>query len=75
MIVVHSPDQKLFEQAIFIIRDGAREVSDDVLLKEANRLIKNSPEHGKRKLYEYGAFWAISGALVMAAVWGLTTVL
>ena len=33
VIVVHSPEPKLFEQAIFILRVDAREVTDEQLLK------------------------------------------
>ena len=40
VILVHSPDKKLFEQAIFILRDDAREVTEEMLLKEAERAIR-----------------------------------
>ena len=43
VIVVHSPDPKLFEQAIFILKEdaiGQEGITDAVLLKEANRLIR-----------------------------------
>ncbi len=73
VIVVQSPDQKLFEQAIFILRDDQPSVSDEALLKEAKRLI-NMSEKGKRKQhYLPGPVWACSGALVTAAVWLLCT--
>ena len=39
VIVVHAPDPKLFEQAIFILKDTAQGVSEDALLKEAERVI------------------------------------
>ena len=37
VIVVQSNDKKLFEQAIFILRDAALQqgITDDMLLKEA----------------------------------------
>ena len=38
IIVVNAPDQKLFEQAIFILREGAvgaDGITDEALLKEA----------------------------------------
>ena len=41
VIVVHSPDPKLFEQAIFILKEGAvgqEGITDAALLKEAKRL-------------------------------------
>ena len=69
VIVVRSPDPELFEQAIFVLRDGGREVSDEVLLKEANRLIgKRHQEDSKRKFGAY-FFWAASGALTTSLLW------
>ena len=44
VILVHSPDKKLFEQAIFILREDAREVTEEALMKEAERAIS---EEGK----------------------------
>ena len=40
IIVVRDPDPKLFEQAIFILKEGAADtgITDDALLKEARRL-------------------------------------
>ena len=35
VIMVRSPDKKLFEQAIFILKEGARPVTDEMLLREA----------------------------------------
>ena len=37
VIMVHSPDPKLFEQAIFILKDEAVEngITEEALLKEA----------------------------------------
>ena len=74
VIVVHSPDQKLFEQAIFIIKEnamGEAGVTDEALLKEADRLLK-SGSGKKRKLIYYGPVWAALGAAVTGMVWGLT---
>ena len=75
VIVLHAPEPKLFEQAIFIlkedaVRDGG--VTDDVLLKEARRLISEQKGGRKRKLWMYGPVWACGGALVMALAWGLS---
>lgn len=72
VIVVHSPEPKLFEQAIFILKEDAAQngVTDEALLKEAEAAIRIG-EHGprKRKLYYYGAFWAAIGAAVMGMFW------
>ena len=48
VIVVHSPDPKLFEQAIFILKDNAvgEGITDEALLKEAQ---KATPATGRKK--------------------------
>ena len=76
VIVVHSPDPKLFEQAIFILKDEAVEkgITEEALLQEAQNIIR--PGHGKkRKLYLYGPFWACGGAIFTGALWLLTVIL
>lgn len=72
VVVVNSPDQNLFEQAIFILKDGA-EVTDEALLREANKAIHGRPEGKKRKLWLYGPAWACFGAAATGFVWLLTT--
>lgn len=77
VIVVHAPEPKLFEQAIFILKENAAQegVTDEALLKEAEQAIRMGERHpNKRKLTYYGAFWASVGAAVTALVW-LATVL
>ena len=73
VIVVHSPDPKLFEQAIFILRDGAVEqgVTEELLLKEARRAVRT----GAVKRRVHGSVWAAGGALLTGAVWLLTALL
>ena len=71
VIVVHSPDKKLFEQAIFILRDDMGEgVTDEQLMKEAERAIR-LPQVKKNW---HGPLWAAAGAAVTGAAW-LVTVL
>ena len=72
VIVVHSPDPKLFEQAIFILKEDAAQlgVTDEALLKEAEQAIRMGERiPRKRKLYYYGAFWASMGALATGLLW------
>ncbi len=71
VIVVDAPEPKLFEQAIFILKDNMGEgITDDVLLKEARQIIQGPDRAGKKRhIYLYGAFWASAGALVMGAAW------
>ena len=77
VIVVHSPDPQLFEQAIFILKDNAsREgISDDALLKEAKALIRNQNGNTQDRLLHYGPFWACGGAVVMGLLWLLCSFL
>jgi len=76
VIVVHGPEEKLFEQAIFILKEGAQGVTDEQLLKEANRALRSSSGTKKgRRLYLYGPVWACGGALITGIVWLLTSFL
>ena len=68
VILVHSPETEMFEQAIFILKENAPAVSDDVLLKEAKRII-NSP---RKKKYHTGPLWACAGAVITGIVWLFT---
>lgn len=74
VIVVHSPDPKLFEQAIFILKDEVvnnKGITDEVLLREAKRLI-GSGSGKQRKYLSAGPLWACGGALVTGLIWLLT---
>jgi hypothetical protein len=68
VIVVHAPDPKLFEQAIFILKENAPAITDEDLLKEAKRLIAN-PIMAARHT---GPVWALCGALAVGIAWLLT---
>ena len=77
VIVVHSPDQKLFDQAIFILKDdavGKEGVTDEMLLKAANKLLSSSNPK-KMPLTSYGAVWACAGALVTGIAWLITALI
>lgn len=65
VILVHAPDTDLFEQAIFILKDRADGVTDEMLLKEAKRII-NRPKNTKRLP---GAVWACVGAFSTGLIW------
>ena len=78
VIVVHAPDPKLFEQAIFILKDDVGEgITDEALLKEARNAIRGSEDRPgkKRHFYLYGAVWASGGALITGLIWLLTVLL
>ena len=68
VILVPSPDQKLFEQAIFILKDSAVEegITDEVLMKEARQAIRGRVVQEKKGLR---FFWAAAGALATGLVW------
>ena len=75
VIVVHAPEPKLFEQAIFILKDDAvgEGITDEVLMKEAQQAIRGSERQGKKRhFYLYGAVWAAGGAMVTGLVWLMT---
>lgn len=69
VIVVHSPDPKLFEQAIFILKEdavGQEGITDEALLKEAGQALNS--RRSKRFLVA-GPVWACGGALVTGLAW------
>ena len=74
VIVVNAPDQKLFEQAIFILRDGAvrpEGITDEALLKEARQSII-LPQKRKGRWLQSGPAWACAGAGLTGLVWLLS---
>ena len=72
VIVVQSPDRKLFEQAIFILRDDIQrqEITDEMLLKEAKQA-----SGGKGRPGEAGPVWACGGALATGLLWLLSALI
>lgn len=77
VIVVQSPDPKLFEQAIFILREdalGKDGVSDRAILRQARQAAGSFVLQKKKRPWQ-GPAWAGLGALVTGLVWVLTVVL
>lgn len=75
VIVVHAPDQKLFDQAIFLLKDNALQetgVTDEALLQEANRLIRSAGISQKKKRFPQGPLWAFAGASMTGILWLLS---
>lgn len=74
VIVVDAPEPKLFDQAIFILKDDMGEgITDEALLKEAQKAIHGSDKSArKRHIWLYGAFWAAAGALMTGVAWLMT---
>ena len=73
VIVVQSPEPKLFEQAIFILKEDAvgEGITDEMLLKEAKKAVNQHKIPGKFS----GAMWACAGAGVTGLVWLLSNFL
>lgn len=77
VIVVKSPDPKLFEQAIFIVREGAEQggVTAEKVLAEA----RQAARHYVRRNSRWGrglnrippAGWLAAGAVLATTLWSL----
>ena len=67
VIVVHSPDPKLFEEAIFILKEDAvtEGVTDEMLLREAKKTIHKPPV----PINTAAPLWACMGAGATALLW------
>lgn len=77
VIVVQGAEPKMFEQAIFILKDNAvgEGITDEALLKEAQEAIRGFDKPTKKRhFYLYGAVWASGGALLTGLAWLLTAV-
>ena len=74
VIVVHATDEKLFDQAIFLLREGAGEVSDEALLREAKDCLER-PGRGQRNGAASGPVWAVAGAGLTGLVWLVSVLL
>ena len=75
VIVVEAPEPKLFEQAIFILKEGAAGtdgVTDEALLKEAKALIRGGHGMSKSRSSWLGPVWACGGAGITALIWLLS---
>ncbi len=74
IVVVRAPEQKLFEEAIFILRDDALQKgvsAEDVVAQAcgiASRYIRENGEGGARRLWILAALWALGAGLAAAAV-------
>lgn len=72
VIMVHSPDPKLFEQAIFILKDEAvaQGITEELLLKEARQVLRSGGAKARKpRLWYYGPVWAAGGAMLTGAAW------
>lgn len=77
VILVHAHGEELFDQAIFILKNEAvgKGVTDEMLLKQAQKAIREGGSRKKRKLWLYGPVWACGGAVVTGLLWLVTVLL
>lgn len=70
VIVVHAPNEEMFDQAIFILKDDVvrKGVTDEMLMKQAQQAIRSGSGR-KRKNRLYGPAWACGGAVLTGLVW------
>lgn len=75
VVVVRSPDPKLFEQAIFLVRDDVLSgggITEKALLEEASKACA-AEEFDRPRLRNL--LWSLAGAGAMGILWLLSAVL
>ncbi len=79
VIVVRSPDTKLFEQAIFLLREDAPEVTDAQVLRQACQVadgcIRTRNAKTPPRGHWRGAACMLLGALFTGLAWALNALL
>ena len=80
VVVVEAPDQRFFEQAIFIVRNDAagKGVTSRELVEEARRVAKNYAGGGKngcRRGEWNPAFYVLMGAAAIGLVWMIVSLI
>ena len=77
VIVVDGPEPKLFDQAIFILKDDVlgEGITEDALLKEAQQVIRGSGKAKKRARPLRGIGWSAFGAGLVGIAWAISVTL
>ena len=78
VIVVDAPEPKLFEQAIFILKENAvnqEGITDEALMKEAKQLLRSHNREQNRGFRIPGPVWACAGAAATGLGWLLSAFL
>ena len=77
VIVVDGPDPKLFDQAIFILKDEAlgEGITEEALLKEARQVIRGGGKTKKRVHPLRGLGWSFFGAAAVGIAWMISVTL
>lgn len=76
VIVVHPPDTKLFEQAIFLLRADAPGLTDAEVLRQACQVADNyvRARAQKKPRRWRGLGWMLLGAAGVGLVWLVTAI-
>ena len=71
VIVVRAPEQKLFEEVIFILRDEAREpgITDKDLLQQAHKLLRSAQPANRKRNALQPLLWIGVGAIAVGLAW------
>ena len=77
VIVVDGPDPKLFDQAIFILKNDAlgEGITEEALLKEARQVIRGSGKVKKRVRTLPCIGWSAIGAALVGIAWAISVTL
>ena len=78
VIVVNSPDPRIFEQAIFILSGDGAGVSQQQLVDQAVRVAKSyARTHGipQRSFHMTPPLWMAAGSAVIGAIWAAVALL
>lgn len=75
VIVVQSPDPALFEQAIFILKEGSPEVTDEMLLQQASRLMRERRNVNSARSVLHNSGFIFLGAAATGMLWLLSAIL
>ena len=82
VILVKSPDPRLFEEAIFLVKEEAlnREgVEPEEIIREAKRAaggyLRDNRRWNRKLRTLPGPLWGVAGAAAVSAVWALSLLL
>lgn len=76
VIIVRGADSRLFEQAVFFLREDGDSISEEALLDEAMRAADRYTLHKSRRCKPLPhAIWLLIGAVSVGVLWALSLLL
>jgi hypothetical protein len=79
VIVVKPPDKRLFEEAVFFLKEGCGDgFSGDDIIAQAHAVADSfvyENRRGHRRTRLRAALWAVAGALAASGIWALAVFL